>query len=314
MKRKNVLITNATGVLERQLVEGLLHDRNVGRIIGVASEELPYYFQDLDPTRFFYRRMDILKSRQLKNFFLSTLFKESRVNVVVHGASMRNSVNFEQGRLSEGTKRLMSSCIEAGYITKFVFLSSYHVYRLRAHTAIQIKEDADLNFDKDATPMIRELIDTDMLCRTKMDTPGMRIIVLRPSPTVGRNVCGPFNALLETMFPTIPLGYNPIINPIHDQDVVRAMKLAVHCSVKGVFNVAGKEFAPVAELLSRAGHVPVSLPEFMLKRVYKSQRKVCLTKVCYRDIRDLLRYGCVLDCEQAQNKLGYRPEYHIKFV
>ncbi len=316
-ERRRVLITGVTGTLGRQLAERLMCDKKVENILGVAIDEKPYYFEDFDPRRFHYRQVNILKSRELTNLFLSDDFRNLQIDTVVHLAFLHRAefLTPEAHVLNvEGTKNLLDRCIENRKIKMFIFKSSATVYKVRPHNPVRLTENDDLNFDSDCHPVIKDMVDAEMLCRAKMDNGHMNIVVLRPSATIGRNVHTFYNTYLESAVCLRAAGFNPMVNLIHVKDVVRAIQMAIHHkNAKGIFNIAGKETAPVADLARLAGAVGVSLPTPLIKPVNRLLRLAGLTKFDAGVDLDRLKYACLLDTSKAKRTLGFEPEHHIKF-
>lgn len=314
--RRRVLITGVTSTLGRQLAEKLMYDKKVECVMGVAMDERPYYFEDFDRNRFSYKQVNLLKSREVTNLFLAEDFKARDIDTVVHLA-FHHRPEFNNPKAHqlnvEGTKDLLDRCLESGKIRKFVFKSSATVYKVRPHNPVRLKENDDLNFDADCHPVIKDMVDAEMLCRAKMDNKKMGIVVLRPSATIGRNMHTFYNTYLESPICLEVAGFNPMVNLVHVKDVVRAIQLSIHKNVKGIFNIAGKETAPVADFARLAGSVVVPLPQFVLGPVNWVLRRTGITKFDASVDIERLKFSCLLDTTKAREQLGYEPQHHIKF-
>jgi len=317
-RKKNVLITGVTGTLGSRLAEALYYDKNVGIIIGAARGAKPYYFNQFDTKRFIYKNMNILKSRDLTNLFLAADFKEARINTVVHLAffnrvSKSKKLGSYHSLNVEGTSNLLDKCIESGSVNKFIFKSSDVVYKIRPHNPIYLDENADLNFDTDVDPWIKDRVDADMICQSKMDSKGINIVILRFSNIIGRMVSSQLNAYFDSPLVFKAMGFNPLINLIHMEDVVAAIQLAIHKNVKGVFNIAGADTAPISTFSEINRSRMYSLPEPMLGPVNTVMRKLGMTQYYYSVDRDRLKYSVLLDTRRAREMLGFKPRSHVYF-
>ncbi|MCB0218264.1 MAG: NAD-dependent epimerase/dehydratase family protein [Chrysiogenetes bacterium] len=314
--RRRVLITGVTSTLGRQLAERLMYDKKVDCVMGVAMDDTPYYFEDFDQRRFVYKKVNILKSRELTNLFLSDEFKSREIDTVVHLA-FHHRPEFNNEKVHqlnvEGTKNLLDRCLETGTIRKFVFKSSALVYKIRPHNPIRLRENDDLNFDVDAHPIVKDMVDAEMLCRAKMDNKSMQIVILRPSATIGRNVTTFYNSFLESSVCLQIAGFNPMVNLVHSRDVVRAVQLGIHKNTQGIFNIGGKETAPVSDFVKLSGAVQLSVPGFALKPITRMLRLAGLSKFDPSTDMERLRFSCLLDTDKASKVLGYEPQHHIKF-
>ena len=314
--KKNVLVTGATGTIARQLCHALYHDESVNLLFATSREPEPYYFHDYDRNRFQYKQVDILKSRELNNLFLSESFRQADIDVVVHLAFVHKPRTPEEITHTlnvEGTKNFLDRCIESG-VRKFIFRSSDTVYKIRAHTPILLDEEADLNFDPNASQYVRDRVDADMICRAQLANPNTKIIVLRPTSIIGRNINSHWNALLDNHYVTFKLvGFDPMICPTHSNDVLRALQSAIARDVSGVFNIQGLDIAPLSTFIRLAGAYGVSLPAALLRRVNALQLALRLTNYDYSAFPEALRYHCLLDTTRAKEVMGFTPQYHIKF-
>ena len=314
-KKRNILITGVTTSIGRNLLTHLVNEPEVGVILGVARGEKPYYFNDHPPEKFIYRQCDILKYRELKNLFLSKTFREADLNTVVHLAFQNRPVRGEDThRLNvEGTRDLLRKCLETPSIDKFVFKSSDVVYKLLPHNPSYLDENADLNFDPNADQWVKDRVDADMICRSFMDNGRMKIVILRMTNIVGRNIEGQFNAYFDSNPVIKTMGFNPLVNLLHMKDVIQAITLALMKPVQGIYNIAGLDTAPITTFAALNGSTVVGLPEPLLAPVNWMQRKLGLTEYYYSVDRERQKYTALLDISKARRELGYKPKGRIEF-
>ena len=311
----NVLVTGVTTSIGRNLVMHLINNKRVGVIVGVAVRDKPYYFNDLPKDKFIYRKCNILKSRELKNLFLSSQFRAAQINAVVHLAFNNQPLrgeNIHQLNV-EGTRELLRQCIDTPGITKFVFKSSDVVYKLTPHNPIYLDENAPLNFDPDADQWIKDRVDADMICRSFMDNGRVKIAILRMSNIIGRNIAGQFNSYFDSKPVIKTLGFNPLVNLLHMKDVIQSITLALERPVQGIYNIAGRDTAPISLFAELNGRRVYSLPEPILPIVNFMQRKLGLTQYYYSVDKDRHKYTALLDISRAQRELGYKPQGRIEF-
>jgi nucleoside-diphosphate-sugar epimerase len=311
-----VLVTGATEPLARQLVHSLYHDDRVEFVIGVSRSEKPYYFRGYDRSRFVYRQVNILKARELSNLFLSQMYRDAEIDAVVHMAFIDRpeAADMKTHVLNvEGTKNLLDRCIDEPRIGKFIFRSADSVYKVRPHNPVLLDEDADLNFDPGASQWVRDRVDADMLCRARMGSGKLKVVVLRCGPIIGRNSNSELNRFLESWFVLRVAGYDPMVRPVHSIDVLRALKLAIERDVEGCFNVAGPDVAPLSEFVRRTRAIGLSVPSPLYAAANRLERVLGLTRYNYRDFPDGLKHTCMLDTRKAEEFLGFKATEHIKF-
>ncbi len=312
-----VLITGSTRCLGRQLTESLYYDKRVEMVVATARDrEVPYYYRYFDRHRFSYQPLNLNRYRSLQDFFQSRPFRDAEINTVVHLAFRGNPQTYgaRTHRLNvEGTKNFLDRCLHTKSVTQFVYFSSACVYKLHPSNPVALREGDDLNFDPHAHPIVQDAVGAEMLCRAQMDHPRCSIVVLRPSGMIGRNVASELNLLFESAVCFTPMGFDPMVNPIHSLDVVRALKQVMAHDVRGIYNVAGPDIGPLSEFLRLAGCRNYAAPFAMLGRLYKMARTLSLTKFDFDLNGNRLRYSLVLDGDKAARDLGFRPRHHIKF-
>jgi UDP-glucose 4-epimerase len=314
-EKVNILITGVTSSIGRNLATHLYNHRRVGIILGVGREDKPYYFNDFDPKRFIYRNCNILRYRDLKNLFHSRSFAKAGINTVVHLAFHNRVMRGEDAHELNvmGTKKLIENCIQDGNISKFVFKSSDVVYKLRPHNPVYLDENADLNFDTDADQWVKDRVDADMICRTMMDNQKTKIVILRMTNIIGRNIAGQFNAYFDSKPIFKTMGFNPLINLLHMRDVIQATTAAIMKDVKGIYNIAGQDTAPITTFAELNHSTCISIPEPMLGPLNWFQRKLGLTHYYYSVDRERQKYTALLDISKARRDLDYEPKGRIEF-
>lgn len=315
-KPRSVLITGVTGTIGRQLAQQLYFDKNVKFILGIAKDERPYYFDEYDPKKFTYSQVDITKARDLNNLFFSDVFKDAGIDTVVHLAFQNRPS--QHGQKSHdlnviGTKNMLEKCIETPGITNFIFKSSGIVYKILPHGDVYLDEESDLNFDGDTDQWIKDRVDADMLCRARMDSQKVDITVLRFSNIVGRNVHSQINEYLQSPLCVKVAGFDPMVNLIDIKDVLAATRMAIDKKARGVYNIVGKDTAPLSFFVRQSGARAMELPGPLVMPVNVLQRKLGITTYNYEVDQRRLRYSALLDSAKAERELGYTPKHHVDF-
>jgi len=315
-KKRNVLITGVTSTLGRQLARLLYYDKRVGYILGVSKDDRPFYFDDFSHSRFQYMQVDLTKPRQLNNLFYSNIFKDYNINSVIHMAFLNKptDVGEKSHELNVvGTKMLIDKCLETKQIKKFIFKSSYVVYKVKAHNPVLLDEETELNFDKDAPQWLRDRVDAELICRTKMDNPDMGITVLRFSNIIGRNIHSRMNAYFNSKIAYTIAGFDPNVNLIHPRDALYAIQLVLHKDVKGVYNISGRDTAPLHVFLELNRVKRKAVLEPLIKTIYDFKKKIGSTEFDFESGRDNLKFPVLMDNQKAEKTFGYYPKHHVEF-
>lgn len=310
--KHNVLITDVTSGVGRHLARFLHRDPKIGNIIGLGLEREPQGLLGFDPARFAYVPTNILDRYEVTKLLGSSTFKEAHIDSVVHLAFHSSPGDMRAFQLNvDGTRQLLEQCSHMDGIDKFILKSSCVVYRVDHATPVQLDEEAELNFEPDADPWIRGKVGAEMICRSYMDHDEVKMVILRFASIVGSDVRGQLNAYFRSRWILKVAGFNPLINLIHIDDMCRAFGTAIHKDVSGIFNVSGKDTAPITTFAELMDLKTVALPEPLMAPINWVMRNLGLTRYYYSVDAMRLKYPCLLDTTRAGEVLGFEPRHAI---
>jgi UDP-glucose 4-epimerase len=106
------------------------------------------------------------------------------------------------------------------------------------------------------------------------------------------------------------LGFDPMIQAVHQDDVLDAIELALRPGVRGVYNVAGPNSLRLSAALSLLGRTKVPLPFSVVKLGLGGLFRSRLTSFPTPEL-DFIRYVCMVDDSKARKELGYAPRHDI---
>jgi UDP-glucose 4-epimerase len=200
--------------------------------------------------------------------------------------------------------------VELYKIPKLVLLSSANVYGPRPDNPQLIREDAPL---LGAGPFsdIRDLVELDMLVSAFFwRAPSTETVILRPAHILGTVKNAPSNYLRLDVVPTL-LGFDPMMQVVHQRDVVSALVAALEPGIKGTFNVGGPEPLPLSKALAVLGRRVVAVPHPLAKAAVKNLFRFRLTQFPAPEL-DFIRYVCMVDDSKARTELGYQPSHGLE--
>jgi UDP-glucose 4-epimerase len=194
-------------------------------------------------------------------------------------------------------------------VEKVVLLSSANVYGPRPDNPQFFTEEAPL-LGAAAFGAIRDLVELDMAVQAFIwKNAGIETVILRPTHILGTVRNAPSNYLRLPMAPTL-LGFDPMVQVVHEEDVVSALALALKPGVRGIFNLAGPAPVALSRALSLLGRptvpVPHSLARFGVERLFR----VRATSFPAPEL-DFIRYVCMIDDARARHELGYAPRHGL---
>jgi UDP-glucose 4-epimerase len=295
---RTVVITGICGRLGKRLARTLHRDRPV---IGVDRRPFPDRPKDVE-----HLEIDIRRKK------LKDVFRSGDIAAVVHLGVMhdpRASAADHHSWNVAGFAKLLEYVAQF-QVPKLIVLSSSNVYGPQPDNAQFLGEEAPLlggqNFSE-----IRDLIEVDMLAQSFFwKHPATETVILRPVHILGTVRNAASNFLRLATIPTA-LGFDPMIQVIHEADVVHALELALLPQARGIFNLAGPEPLPLSRIIKILGRpnlpVPVTLGKLILKRMWSLR----LTNFPAPEI-DHIRYVCMVDDRRAREVLGYAPQLSIE--
>jgi UDP-glucose 4-epimerase len=195
-------------------------------------------------------------------------------------------------------------------IPKLVVLSSANVYGPQPENAQFLSEEAPL-LGGQRFAEIRDLIEVDMLAQSFFwKNPSTETVVLRPVHILGNVHNAPSNYLRLPMIPTL-LGFDPMVQVVHEQDVVEAVRLALRPGVRGIFNIAGAEPTPLTRLVKILKKPTFPVPHMLAKTTLQRLYKLRLSSFPAPEL-DHIRFVCMVDDKRARKELGYSPRRSLE--
>ncbi len=246
----NVAVTGASGFLGRNLLPVLSADPSIESIIALdmapAGPDLP---------KVDHRRVDLAS-------LPADAFAKDRVDAVLHLAfHLRTD---RRGRLSQdnlaGTRALLEACHSAS-VPNIIFLSSHTIYGAHAHNPVPITEDTPA----DPLPGFGYAEDKaaceELMLEYAETHPDATVAILRSCMVLGPGSAGRYPA--RTLFKPVLLrlmGYDPLLQFVHVEDLTRLLHRLVTQPVAGAFNVAGDGAIPYSRAARIASSRLLPLP------------------------------------------------------
>jgi UDP-glucose 4-epimerase len=282
-----VVVTGACGRLGKRLVRRL---HRVREVIGVDRK--PFVDRPKDVV---HHELDI-RSKRVREVF------KGHVGALVHLGVM----HLPRGDFAEHH----AWHVVEFRVKKVVLLSSANVYGPRPDNPQFLNEEAPL---LGAGPFgeIRDLVELDMVCQSFFwKEPGVETVILRPANILGTVKNAPSNYLRLPVTPTL-LGFDPMVQAVHQDDVVTALLRALAPGRRGIFNVAGPPPLALSRALAllrrRTLPVPHGIARLGIDRLFRLGVSSCPAPEL-----DFIRYVCMVDDSRARTELGYTPAYDLE--
>jgi UDP-glucose 4-epimerase len=296
IKRERALVTSSASGMGR-LVCRRLH--RTFDVIGVDGQPFNDRPKDVE-----HHQTDLRRKAATQ------LLKKKKPDVVVHIGAIHAPNGKGSHRIIDATVQLLK-LVEQVKARKLVLLSSATLYGPSATSASFLTEEAPL-LGAGTVPDLSDDISLDMMVQSFFwKSPETETVILRPVHVVGPHVDNLATKYLRLQRAPKLLGFDPMIQIVHEDDVVAALELALRPGVRGVFNVTGQTQAPLSRLFQTRGTMPIPLPGPLLRAALHRASAWRFSNIDAGELQ-FLQYSCLVDGRRAKDELGFLPRRSLK--
>jgi UDP-glucose 4-epimerase len=138
------------------------------------------------------------------------------------------------------------------------------------------------------------------------DNPHVVVSLLRFSNVLGTDIVTPISKALQMPVTPCILGYDPMLQFVEEDDVIRSIEFVMHNQVPGVYNVAGDGRIPWSEVAAMCGRRLVPMPPVLTNFAAAPLELVGVELP--PETLDLLRYGRGADNRRLK-RAGFQYRY-----
>lgn len=301
-----VAVTGSDTFFGRDLLLALEADPAVGQVLAL---DLKAPERDLRKTS--WHRVDLVHPRSGEQ--VAQLLDTTGAHVLVHTAFLARPVH-RGGWAHEleaiGTRHVLAAA-EASGVRKLVLRSSTLGYGALPNHPNYLKESSPLKGGEHSA-FIADKVEAELqTTRFAQKHPERVVTILRLAPLLGPTADTLATIYLSRRVCPTYLGYDPLVQLLHEEDAVEATRLALHADVRGAVNVAAPGVLPLSQAVRLAGARPLALPGGMLRKLSET-----LWTAQVGDfppgLVDFLKYLCVGDLTRMRDELGLVPKYAIQ--
>lgn len=285
-----VLVPGIAGRLGRMLAERLLekgHD-----VIGIDRRPL----RD-PPAGVEVHELDIRKRAA------EDVFRRVRPNAVIHLATVTHLVvqSEDRYRINLGGTRAVFEHSATYGVDHVVFVGRHTYYGAAADSPLfHVEDEPPIGIS--SFPQLADLVAADLYAGSALwRYPSFTTSVLRMVYTLGPSGHGTLATFLRgARVPTI-LGYDPLFQFMHEDDVVGALITTLDARPRGVFNVAGPRPVPLSVVIEETGRTNVPVPGPLLS---SALGRFGLPRLP-RGALDHIRYPIIVDASSFKRATGW---------
>lgn len=302
-----ILITGTGSFTGGALLKRLEDDPSVTDSLIAVDIERPKF--PLHKTRFYKLN---LTERSADSDLLAILKKEN-VKTVIHAAfpiTPPKNLEFTHELICIGTLYVLNACLAAD-VERFVLVSTADVYGAFPDNPHFLTEE-HLPRGNRLSQFLADKIDAENQALEIITThPEMTVLILRISTILGPTVQTYKTRYLQRpMIPTI-LGYDPLMQFIHEDDVIAACRLAMTATQSGIYNIAAKGVLPLSKVIQVCGKVNLPLSQTGLKWSTQTLWYLDLSPAPATHL-NFIKYLWLVDGTKAYATLGFKPKFTTK--
>jgi UDP-glucose 4-epimerase len=282
---RRVLVTGADTFWGGRMVQALETDPTMDVILGMGTRTPSVPFE----------RAEFVRADQTYSI-LNRIVKATQVDTILHTFLITNSATVPRRAMHEinviGTMNLLAAAGASGSpVRHIVVKSSTLVYGSAPSDPNTFNEDAERTSPAKNT-VERALIEAEGLVRDfSEDNPGTRVTVLRFANVLGTQLTTPLSRNLSRPVCPAIFGFDPLLQFVEEDDVVRALLHVTKGGIPGLYNVAGEGRLPWSEVAAICGTRLVPLSPYSVLKIRPLARLFDLPE----ELEDLLRYGRGVD-------------------
>ena len=241
---------------------------------------------------------------------IEDIFRRHHPDLVLHlgrvgNLKMRTGKRFDLNVV--GSSKVMSLCRKY-QVKRLLVLSTFHIYGAHPHNHTPIYEDEPLRAGT-GFPQLGDAIQLDnQAVMWVYRHPEVKTVVLRPCNVVGPQIKNAISSFLRQEVKPLMMGFNPMVQFIHQDDLVAAILAAAdldRADAVGVFNLAGKNTLPWREALELCGGTLVPVPADLAALALKVLR--IFTPALPPYMINFTKYPCVISRQALSETFGWEP-------
>jgi UDP-glucose 4-epimerase len=276
-----VLVTGADSFWGGRMIQALENDPSIDVILGIGTHAPSVPFE----------RAEFVRSDQNYSI-LNRIVKATQVDTILHTFMITNSTTVPRRAMHEinviGTMNLLAAAGAAGTSVRHIVVkSSTLVYGSAASDPNTFQEDTPRTSPV-KNSVERALVEAESLVRDfSEDNPATKVTVLRFANVLGSHLTTPISRNLARPVCPSMFGFDPLLQFLEEDDVVRALLHVTRGGIPGLYNVAGDGRLPWSEVASICGTRLVPVSPWSPFKIRPLARLFDLPA----ELEDLLRYG-----------------------
>lgn len=245
---------------------------------------------------------------------IAAILKKQKVDVFVHSAlpiTPPRRLELAHEIISIGTMYVLNACKAVG-VKKFILPTTTDVYGAHPSNPHFLEEDLHPPKGYRHSRFLGDKIDAEkQALRFAKSSPQTIVTILRPCSILGPSVQSYKTRYLKRWLAMTVLGFDPLMQFVHEDDLFRALKLAIFEDHPGIFNIVGRGILPLSRVIHLSNQFHLRLPQIGFKSLVQALWTLDLSPAPSSHV-DFLRYSYLADATKAAERMGFVAKYSSK--
>jgi UDP-glucose 4-epimerase len=302
MSGGRVAITGTSSFLGSRLLSRLVEARGAEDVVSVDLAPPPV------AGGFAHREVDLTDPASGQR--LLDVFREDGIGAVVHCAfatNPRRDTAYAHELESIGTLNVFAAAAAAG-VRQVVMRGYTAVYGADGRNPAYLTEDHPLQPNASLAWARDKREAEGHAASFARRYPAMKIAVLRLAPLFGPGVRTFYTRVFDRRLVPVPMGFDPLVQLLHPDDALDALRLALEREASGAFNVVPSRPLPLLAALHAAAKVAVAVPHPVAYAAADLLWAAGLAEAPGAFV-DYVRYPVLADGEKARRELGFAARH-----
>ncbi len=265
--------------------------------------------QRLKKTKFI--RFDLTET--LADAQLAEILKRESIDTFIHTAlpiTPPRNVAWAHELLSVGSMYICNAA-SAAQVRKLILPSTADVYGAYPDNPNYITEDHAARGGRMSKFLADKIDAENQFLRYSKKHPERVVTILRPCTLLGPTIRSYKTRYFSKIFIPTVLGFDPLVQFIHENDFFYAQRLVIEKDCPGIYNLASRGVIPLSKAIHLMGKIPLPLSLFGLKTLVQALWYLDISPAPAAHL-EFLKYLCVVATEKAEKKMDFHPRYTCK--